>query len=83
MKIPVRFEGYPGFAPRDPPHPILPGGLSHKMSDNLYLTRDGRRESKPAVVAMASSNLQLGAGKEVSQAVGSKCPTPGKSYQWD
>ena len=42
----------------------IPGGVSHKLSNNYYYNRDGRRTSAPPVIiktgqALAAPNLQL------------------------
>ncbi|XP_044740406.1 NADH dehydrogenase [ubiquinone] 1 alpha subcomplex subunit 7-like [Chrysoperla carnea] len=72
----LRFP--PFVATRSPPLPEIPDGPSHKLSDNYYFTRDGRREIKPPGV-IYSQNL-LGSGES---SVAAKLPRPGKVHIWD
>lgn len=58
----LRFED--GLAARTQPPPVIPDGVSHKLSANYYLSRDARREvGRPAVLADNSQRL-LGDGEK-------------------
>ncbi|RUS86620.1 hypothetical protein EGW08_005636 [Elysia chlorotica] len=78
LKSTHRYEGY--IAKRSQPKPNLPPGVSNKLSDNYYYTRDGRREvEKPTVVYNAAQKLLQG-GEAASLP---KAPVPGLGYDWE
>ncbi|CAH1773847.1 unnamed protein product, partial [Owenia fusiformis] len=49
LKNPLRFKGEQSV--RDPPLPVLPQGVSHKLNTNYYYSRDGRGESTRPTLA--------------------------------
>jgi len=51
-----RFEGQQNVGKEAPP-PNLPGGVSHKLNNNYYHTRDPRRLIGPSTVAATNSKL--------------------------
>lgn len=83
----LRFQE--ALAARTQPPPNLPEGPAHKLAENYYYARDGRREVKPPeVLADVSPAISAGSAQAIvsgsSAAEGlRKAPTPGKMWQWD
>ncbi|GFN91327.1 NADP dehydrogenase [ubiquinone] 1 alpha subcomplex subunit 7 [Plakobranchus ocellatus] len=78
LKSTHRYEGY--IAKRTQPKPNIPPGVSSKLADNYYCTRDGRREVEPPTVVYNASQKMLGEG---ASAQTSKAPLPGIGYNWE
>ncbi|XP_062365936.1 NADH dehydrogenase [ubiquinone] 1 alpha subcomplex subunit 7 [Cinclus cinclus] len=86
-KLQLRYEE---IAKRTQPAPRLPVGPSHKLADNYYYSRDGRRESLPPVVVMAAAQRTLPAGSQAGSSgtavttTGKKPVTPGSPLRkWE
>lgn len=60
----MRFEDT--IAARDQPPPIIPDGVSHKLSANYYLTRDARREVAPPAELTSQKLIVDGAKRYVT-----------------
>ncbi|CAL1277809.1 unnamed protein product [Larinioides sclopetarius] len=83
----LRFQDL--VSTRSPPPANLPDGPSHKLSENYYLTRDGRRLARPPLVLLEdvkkkaltsgvkeNTETKALAGKKIGQI------TPGNPYVW-
>ncbi|KAK7492886.1 hypothetical protein BaRGS_00015833 [Batillaria attramentaria] len=78
----LRFEGMI-IAARTQPPPNLPDGVSHKLADNYYCTRDGRRELTPPEAVYTGGQQLLAAGEEGATPGVKKAVTPGPAFNWD
>ena len=78
---PLRFANE--MALRPGPEANLPPGPSHKLADNNYFKRDGRRSVAPPVV-LATAQKVIGSGQsEVAKVEGrKKAKTPGPFYHY-
>ncbi|CAI2323657.1 unnamed protein product [Caenorhabditis sp. 36 PRJEB53466] len=85
---PLRFPSTQSARPGSAVLPSLPGGVHHKLADNYYLTRDGRRTVDPPVVLYAAGESAAESGKIVqvnlghSTNFGLPAPTPGFGSSW-
>ncbi|XP_068029985.1 NADH dehydrogenase [ubiquinone] 1 alpha subcomplex subunit 7 [Anomalospiza imberbis] len=85
-KLQLRYEE---IAKRTQPPPRLPVGPSHKLADNYYCSRDGRRESLPPVVVVAAqrtlpAGAQAGSSGGAVTTAGKKPVTPGPpARKWE
>ncbi|CAI5441816.1 unnamed protein product [Caenorhabditis angaria] len=95
---PLRFPKTQSARPGSAELPTLPGGVHHKLADNYYLTRDGRRTVEPPAALYASDGhvkqygTQTGEAVQREQAIqvnagpesnfGLAAPTPGFGATW-
>ncbi|VVC41029.1 NADH:ubiquinone oxidoreductase subunit B14.5a [Cinara cedri] len=72
-------------SPATQPPPDVPGGPYHKVYDNYYFVRDGRREVTHPIVIVENSIKLIAEekSKSLESSGQSKLPLPGKVYHWD
>ncbi|KAK9753398.1 NADH:ubiquinone oxidoreductase subunit B14.5a [Popillia japonica] len=75
----LRFS--PEVATRSPPLPNLPDGPSHRLFNNYYYSRDGRREVAPP--AVINTQNRIGSCESEGAVISKKGVTPGPVYSWD
>jgi len=82
LKSVHRFEGE--ISPRTQPQPLLPGGPSHKLAQNWYCDRDGRRKSEPPRLVYERKALPSGTEATTASLTAGKPspPKPGYGYNW-
>ncbi|XP_064607075.1 NADH dehydrogenase [ubiquinone] 1 alpha subcomplex subunit 7-like [Liolophura sinensis] len=76
----LRFEEE--LSPRTQAPPVLPDGPSHKLNNNYYYTRDGRREVNPPTVVFTEGQKLVGAGQEIQGKPRTQL-LPGYGYNWE
>ncbi|KAK3612578.1 hypothetical protein CHS0354_042078 [Potamilus streckersoni] len=75
---------------RTQPPPNLPDGPSHKLANNYYCFRDGRREIVPPTKLYVGGRTALPAGESAEKSAetkvakaSKKIPKPGFYFNWD
>ncbi|XP_041359419.1 NADH dehydrogenase [ubiquinone] 1 alpha subcomplex subunit 7-like [Gigantopelta aegis] len=77
----LRFEGI--ISKRTQPPVTLPGGPSHKLHNNYYLSRDGRREVLPPQPVYLSGRKLLSESSAGEMPSSNKpLPKAGPGYDW-
>ncbi|CAJ0594706.1 unnamed protein product [Cylicocyclus nassatus] len=95
---PLRFPKTQSARPGSAELPSLPGGIHHKLAENYYYTRDGRRVVLPPNVLYVADahGVEFGSAKgekiERDKAIqvnkgpnanfGLQAPTPGFGFEW-